>query len=117
MAGAISEMVRQAQKVDQLRQPKGVLGEGSLRQQKEEDGRGWFSKITAIFKSLGRPRVDNQVREEVIRDGGAIPAQESNTSVKPKRVRSNNTSKTSGKSPRQAVRAPASKSKSKSKTV
>jgi len=109
-------MVRQAQKVNQLRQPKGVLGEGSLRQQKE-DGRGWFSKITAIFKSLGRPRVDNQVREEVIRDGGAIPTQESNTSVKPKRVRSNNTSKTGGKSPRQTVRAPAAKSKSKSKTV
>jgi len=109
-------MVRQAQKINQLRQPEGVLGEGSLRQQKE-DGRGWFSKITAIFKSLGRPRVDNQVREEVIRDGGAIPTQESNTSVKPKRVRSNNTSKTGGKSPRQTVRAPAAKSKSKSKTV
>ena len=111
-------MVRQAQKVDQLRQPKGVLGEGSLRQQKEEeDGRGWFSKITAIFKILGRPRLADQVGQEVVRDGREIPAQESNTSVKPKRVRSNNTSKAVGKSPRQTVRAPASKSKSKSKTV
>jgi len=110
-------MVRQAQKVDQLRQPKGVLGEGSLRQQKEKDGRGWFSKITAIFKILGRPRLADQVREEVVRNGGAIPTQESNTSIKPKRVRSNNTSKTSGKSSGKTVRAPASKSKSKSKTI
>jgi len=110
-------MVRQTQKVDQLRQPKGVLGESPLRQQKEKDGWGWFSKITAIFKILGRPRLADQVREEVVRDGREIPAQESNTSVKPKRVRSNNTSKTSGESPRQAVRAPASKSKSKSKTI
>tara|TARA_R110002126_G_scaffold68154_4_gene172421 strand:+ start:1600 stop:1929 length:330 start_codon:yes stop_codon:yes gene_type:complete len=109
-------MVRQAQKVSQLRQPKGVLGEGSLRQQKE-DGRGWFSKITAIFKSLGRPRMDNQVREEVVRDGREIPTQESNTSVKLKRVRSNNTSKTAGKSTGKAVRAPAQRNKAKSKTV
>jgi len=107
-------MVRQAQKVDQLRQPEGVLGEGSLRQQKEEDGRGWFSKITAIFKSLGRPRLADQVREEIVRDGREIPAQESNTSVKPKRVRSNNTSEASGKSTGKTVRAPA---KSKSKTI
>jgi len=96
-------MVRQAQKVDQLRQPKGVFGEGSLRQQKEEDGRGWFSKITAIFKILGRPRLADQVRQEVIRDGREIPTQESNTSVKLTGVRSNNTSKTSRKGPRQAV--------------
>ncbi len=109
-------MVRQAQKVDQLRQPKGVLGEGSLRQQKE-DGRGWFSKITAIFKILGRPRLADQVGQEVIRDGREIPAQESNTSVKPKRVRSNDTGKTARKSTGETVRAPASKSKSKSKTV
>jgi len=102
-------MVRQAQKVDQLRQPKGVLGEGSLCQQKEEDGRGWFSKITAIFKILGRPRLADQVRQEVVRDGGAIPTQESNTSVKPKRVRSNNTSKTSRESTGQTVRSPAKK--------
>jgi len=110
-------MVRQTQKINQLRQPEGVLGESPLRQQKEEAGRGWFSKITTIFKSLGRPRMDNQVREEVVRDGGTIPAQESNTSVKPVRVRSNNTSKTARKSTRKAVRAPATKSKSKSKTV
>ena len=57
-------MVRQAQKVDQLRQPKGVLGEGSLCVKEEKNGWGWFSKITAVFKSLGRPKVDDQVREK-----------------------------------------------------
>jgi len=110
-------MVRQAQKVDQLRESKGVLGESPLRQQKEEDGGGWFSRIATFFKSLGRPRVDNQVREEVVRDGGAIPAKKSNTSVKPTRVRSNNTGKTARKSTGKTVRAPAKNSKSKSKTV
>ncbi len=110
-------MVRQTQKVDQLRQPKGVLGEGSLRQQKEEDGRGWFSKITAIFKILGRPRLADQVRQEVVRDGREIPAKESNTSVKPKRVRSNNTSKTGGKSSWETVCSAAQRNKSKSKTI
>jgi len=109
-------MVRQTQKVNQLRQPEGVLGESPLRQQKE-DGRGWFSKITAIFKSLGRPKVDNQVREEVVRDGGKIPAKKSNRSPKPTGVRSNNTSKTARKSTGKAVRAPATKGKSKSKTI
>ena len=109
-------MVRQAQKVNQLRQPEGVLGEGSLRQQKE-NGWGWLSKITAIFKSLGRPRLADQVGQEVVRDGREIPAQESNTSVKPKRVRSNNTSKTARKSTGAAVRAAAQKGKSKSKTI
>ena len=103
-------MVRQAQKINQLRQPEGVLGKSPLRQQKE-DGGGWLSKITAIFKGLGRPKVDDQVREEVVRDGGTVPAKKSNRVAKSPRVRSNNTSKTSGKSPRQAVRAPASKSK------
>ena len=110
-------MVRQAQKVDQLRQPKGVLGEGSLCQQKEEDGRGWFSKITAIFKILGRPRLADQVGQEVVRDGREVSPKESNTSVKPKRVRSNNTSKAGGKSAGKTVRPAAKSSKSKSKTI
>ena len=109
-------MVRQTQKVDQLRQPKGVLGEGSLCV-KEEDGRGWFSKITAIFKILGRPRLADQVGQEVVRDGREVSPKESNTSVKPKRVRSNNTSKAGGKSSGKTVRAPAKNSKSKSKTI
>jgi len=66
---------------------------------------------------MGRPEVDNKVREEVVGDGGAIPAKKSNPVTKPPRVRSNNTSKTSGQSARKTVRAPASKSKSKSKAV
>ena len=110
-------MVRQAQKVDQLRQPKGVLGEGSLRQQKEEDGGGWFSKITAIFKSLGRTKVDDQVREEIVRDGREVSTQEGNRSVKPTRVRSNDTGKTSRQGAGKAVRPATKNSKSKSKTV
>jgi hypothetical protein len=109
-------MVRQTQKISELRQPEGVLGESPLRQQKE-NGWGWLSKITAIFKGMGRPEVDNQVREEVVRDGGTVPAKKSNRVIKSAGVRSNNTSKAGGKSPRQAVRVPASKSKSKSKTV
>ena len=110
-------MVRQAQKVDQLRQPKGVLGESSLRQQKEEDGRGWFSKIPAIFKSLGRSKVDDQVREEVVRDGREVSPKEGNTGVKPTRVRSNDTSKASGQGTRKTVCSPAKSSKAKSKAV
>ena len=109
-------MVRQTQKIDQLRQPEGVLGEGALRQQKE-NGWGWISKISAIFKGLGRPKVDDQVREEVVRDGGTVPAKKSNPVVKSPRVRSNNTSKTSRKSTGAAVRAAAQKGKSKSKAV
>ena len=110
-------MVRQAQKVDRLRQPEGVLGEGSLCGSEKENGRGWLSRIAAFFKGLGGPRVDNQVREEVVRDGGEIPPKESNTGTKPRRVRSNDTSKASRKSPRKTVRAPASKNKAKSKAV
>jgi len=110
-------MVRQAQKVDQLRESKGILGEGSLRQQKEEDGGGWFSRIATFFKGLGRPRVDNQVREEVVRDGRAIPAKKSNTGVKLSRVRINNKSQAGGKSTGKTVRPAAKSSKSKSKTV
>ena len=110
-------MVRQAQKVDQLRQPKGVLGEGSLCVKEEKNGWGWFSKITAVFKSLGRPKVDDQVREEVIRDGREIPTQESNRSVKPTRVRSNDTGKTARKSTGAAVRTAAQRDQSKSKAV
>ena len=75
------------------------------------------SKITAELEVLGRPKMDNQVRQEVVRDGREILAKESNTSVKPTRVRSNNTGKTSRKSTGTAVRAAAAKGKSKSKTV
>ena len=76
-----------------------------------------ISKVTAFFKGLGRPEVDNQVGEKVVRNRRAVPTKKSNPVAKPTRVRSNNTSKTSGKSAGKAVRTPASKSKSKSKTV
>jgi len=109
-------MVKKIQGLNQLRQPEGVLAESPLCGQKE-NGWGWFSKITAIFKSLGRPKVDNQIREEIVRDGGAIPAKKSNRVAKPTGVRSNNTSKTGRKSTGTAVRAAAAKGKSKSKTV
>jgi hypothetical protein len=75
------------------------------------------SKITAFFKGLGRPKVDNQVREEVVRDGRKIPAKKSNRSPKPAGVRSNNTGKTARKSTGAAIRAAAAKGKAKSKAV
>jgi len=77
----------------------------------------WIGKISAFFKGLGRPEVDNQVREEVVRNGREIPAKKSNRSPKPTRVRSNNQSKTARKSTGAAVRAAAQKGKSKSKTI
>jgi len=109
-------MVEKIQRLNKLRQPEGVLPESSLCGQKE-NGWGWFSKIAAIFKSLGRPRVDNQVGEEIVRNRRAVPAKKSNTSVEPTGVRSNNPSKTSRKSTGAAIRAAAAKGKSKSKTV
>jgi hypothetical protein len=109
-------MVKKVQRLDKLRQPKGILPESSLCGQKE-NGWGWFSKITTFFKSLGRPKVDNQVGKEVVRDRRAVPAKKSNRSVKPAGVRSNDKSKASGKSSGKTVRAAAQKGKSKSKTV
>ena len=75
------------------------------------------SEITTKPEVVGRPKVDNQVGEEVVRNRRAVPAKKGNPVAKPAGVRSNNTSKTSGKSAGKAVRAPASKSKSKSKAV
>jgi len=77
----------------------------------------WISKIAKIFKGLGRPEMDNQVRETIVQDGGEIPAKKSNRSPKPAGVRSNDKSKTSRKSTGAAVRAAAAKGKSKSKAV
>ena len=75
------------------------------------------SKKSAQPQSLGGPEVDNQVGEKVVRDGREIPAKKSNRSPKPTGVRSNNKSKTSGKSAGKAVRSPAKKRQTKSKTV
>jgi len=77
----------------------------------------WIGKVTAFFKGLGRPEVDNQVGEEVVRNRRAVPAKKSNTGAKPTRVRSNDKSKASGKSSGKTVRTPAKKNQSKSKTV
>jgi len=77
----------------------------------------WISKITAFFKGLGRPKVDNQVREEVVRDGGKIPAKKGNRVSKPTGVRRNNTSQAKRKSSGKAVRTPAKSNKAKSKAV
>lgn len=74
-------------------------------------------QITAQPESLDKARMDNQVGEKIVRNGRKVPAKKSNTSSKPKRVRSNNTSKTGGKSAGKAVRATAPKNKTKSKAV
>jgi hypothetical protein len=75
------------------------------------------SKTAEKPQSVGRTEMDYQVREEVVRDGREIPTKESNPSSKPKRVRSNNTSKAARKSPRKAVCAAASKNKAKGKVI
>jgi hypothetical protein len=75
------------------------------------------SKTAEKPQSVGRPEVDNQVGQKVVRNGGAVPAKKSNTGAKPSRVRSNNKSQASRKSTGKTVRAPATKGKSKSKTV
>jgi hypothetical protein len=75
------------------------------------------SKITTQPKSLGGPEVDNQVREEVVGNRGAVPAKKSNTGTKSPRVRSNNKSQASRKSPRKTVCPAAKGNKTKSKAV
>ena len=75
------------------------------------------SKTATESKSLGGPEVDNQVREEVVRNRRAVPAKKSNTSAKSAGVRSNNTSKASLKIPWTTVRAETQKIKRKIKTV
>jgi len=75
------------------------------------------SKTATKPQGLGGPEMDNQERKTVVRNRRAVPAKKSNTSAKPKRVRSNDTSKTSRKSPRKAVCTTASKNKAKGKAV
>jgi hypothetical protein len=78
---------------------------------------GGTSEITTQPQSVGQAGLDNQVGEKVVRNRRAVPAKKGNTSAKPAGVRSNNASKAGGKSAGKTVRAPASKSKSKSKAV
>lgn len=75
------------------------------------------SKTPAQSQVLDEARVDNQVREKVVRNRRKVPAKKSDTSAKPKRVRSNNASKAGGKSTGKTVRAPAAKGKAKGKTL
>ena len=75
------------------------------------------SKKSTQPESVGGPEVDNQVRQEVVRDGRKVPAKKGNTSVKSARIRSNDKSKTSRKSTGAAVRAAAAKGKAKSKAL
>lgn len=75
------------------------------------------SKTPAQPQGLDIPKVDDQVGQKVVRNRRAVPAKKGNTSAKPKRVRSDNKSKASRKSPRKAVCATASKGKAKGKAV
>jgi hypothetical protein len=75
------------------------------------------SKTATESKSLGGPEMDNQVREEVVRNRRKIPTQKGDPVIESIRVRSNNKSQASRKSAGKTVRAPASKNKAKSKTV
>lgn len=74
-------------------------------------------KITAQPEVLGRPEMDNQVGEKVVRNRRKVSAKKSDTGAKPSRVRSNNQSKTGGKRTGKTVRAPATKGKAKSKAI
>ena len=82
-----------------------------------------WEKLSGVSKTSTQPqgldssKVDNQVREEIVRDGGAVPTKTGDSSVKSRRVRSNDTSKTGRKSSRKAVCAAASKNKAKGKTL
>lgn len=75
------------------------------------------SETAAQPKGLGGTEMDNQVREEVVRNRRTVSTKASDSVVKSIRVRSNNTGKTGGKSKRPAVRTTATKNKAKSKTV
>jgi hypothetical protein len=75
------------------------------------------SKTPTKPQGLDQAGVDNQVGEKVVRNRRAVPAKKGSTGAKPKRVRSNDTSKASRKSPRKAVCAAASKNKAKGKTI
>ncbi len=75
------------------------------------------SKTSTQPQGLGRPEMDNQVGEKVVRNRRKVSAQKGDPVVESIRVRSNDKSKTSRKSTGKTVRAPASKNKAKSKAV
>ena len=75
------------------------------------------SKTSTQPQGLDSPKVDDQVGEKVVRNRRKVPAKKGNTGAKPKRVRSNDTSKTGRKSPGKTVCAAASKNKAKGKVL
>jgi hypothetical protein len=76
-----------------------------------------IGKITAQPQGVGRPEMDYQVWEKVVRNRRKISAKKSNTGSKSTGIRSNNKSKTGGESTGKAVRAPAKQNKTKGKAV
>ena len=76
-----------------------------------------IGKITAQPQGVGGTEMDHQVGEKIVRNRRAVSAKKSNSSPKSTGIRSNNKSKTGGKSTGKAVRAPAKQSKTKSKAV
>jgi hypothetical protein len=75
------------------------------------------SKTSTQPQSLDKAGMDNQVREKVVRNRRKVFTQKGDPVIESIRIRSNNTSKAGGKSAGKTVRAPATKGKSKSKTV
>lgn len=75
------------------------------------------SKKSAQPQGLGGTEMDHQVGKKIVRNRRTVSAKKGDTSAKPKRVRSNNQSKTGGKGTGKAVRATTTKDKTKSKAV
>ena len=76
-----------------------------------------IGKITAQPQGVGRPEMDHQVGQKVVRNRRKVPTKKSNTGAKSTGIRSNNPSKTRRKSTGAAIRAAAAKGKAKSKAV
>ena len=75
------------------------------------------SETPTQSQGLDKAGVDNQVGEKVVRNRRKVSPKKSDPVVESIRVRSNDKSKAGGKSAGKTVRAPATKGKSKSKTV
>lgn len=76
-----------------------------------------FSKTPEVPQSVDEAKVDNQVGKTKQPNRRKVSAGKSNQGAKPTGVRSNNKSQTPRKRTGAAVRAAATKGKSKSKTV
>ena len=76
-----------------------------------------FSKAPEVPQSVDKAKVDDKVRKAKQPNRRKVSAGKSNQGAKSTGVRSNNKSKTSGKSAGKAVRSPAKKRQTKSKTV